>query len=47
MQKNCGIRCDVESCTHNQKGEQCKLKCVKITCGCGDQCTCCGDYEER
>ena len=47
MEKNYYIQCDVTSCKHNYKGQNCELGCIKITCGCGEQCTCCGDYLEK
>ena len=47
MYKNSCIKCDVEKCKHNADGSNCALNSIKITCGCGDGCTCCGDYSEK
>ena len=47
MHKNYSIKCDVTNCRHNAEGCNCALDSIKVTCGCGEQCTCCGDYEER
>ncbi len=47
MQRNCCIKCDVTRCKHNADGKNCALESVMITCGCGEQCTCCGDYQEK
>ena len=47
MEKNYCIRCDVESCKHNAEGCCCELDSIKVTHGCGEQCTCCGDYCKR
>ncbi len=43
------IKCDVSSCKHNCHGENCELDSIKVTCGCGcgKDCTCCGDFCER
>ncbi len=41
------IKCDVCSCKHNKQGESCELDSIKVTCGCGNDCTCCGDFCER
>ncbi len=41
------IRCDVCSCKHNDGGQNCNLDCIKVTCGCGEDCTCCGDFCEK
>ena len=46
MEKNHGVTCDVKNCKHNEKGCNCKLGKIKVTCGCGKDCTCCGSYEE-
>lgn len=45
--KNNSIRCDVENCRHNADGCNCGLDSIKVTCGCGENCTCCGDYAEK
>lgn len=47
MEKNFCIECDVKSCRHNVEGKNCQLGSIKVTCGCGDQCTCCGDYQQK
>ncbi len=47
MEMNCCIKCDVQKCKHNVAGTNCNLQSIKVTCGCGDACTCCGDYSER
>ncbi|MBQ3116624.1 MAG: DUF1540 domain-containing protein [Clostridia bacterium] len=47
MEKNNCIRCDVTKCKHNADGHNCALHSIKVTCCCGEQCTCCGDYQER
>ena len=47
MEKNYCIRCDVEKCKHNVDGANCQLSSIMVTCGCGEQCTCCGDYAEK
>ncbi|MBR1968214.1 MAG: DUF1540 domain-containing protein [Clostridia bacterium] len=47
MYKNSCIKCDVEKCKHNADGCNCELESIKVTCGCGEQCTCCGDYSEK
>lgn len=47
MQSNYKIKCDVTKCRHNCRGENCQLDSIKVTCGCGDSCTCCGDYAEK
>lgn len=46
---NCenSILCDVHKCKHNANGCRCSLEQVKITCGCGVNCTCCGSYSEK
>ncbi len=41
------IKCDVCACKHNEKGENCALSSIKVTCGCGKDCTCCGDFCEK
>ena len=41
------IKCDVKACKHNENGCNCQLECIKVTHGCGEQCTCCGDYCEK
>lgn len=46
------IKCDVETCTHNEK-KNCNLDEVKISCNCGsDECNCidetiCESFEEK
>ena len=45
MNNNIGVRCDVEECIHNDCQDHCKLSTIKVTCGCGESCTCCGDYK--
>ena len=47
MKKNRNVKCDVVKCAHNDQGCRCELDQIKITCGCGEQCTCCGDYQEK
>lgn len=47
MNKNYSIKCDVKKCRHNAEGCNCCLDSVKITCGCGENQTCCGDYSEE
>lgn len=47
MQCNNKIRCDVTMCRHNCRGESCQLESIKVTSGCGEQCTCCGSYSEK
>ena len=47
MKGNDSIKCDVKNCKHNVKGCNCCLESVKITCGCGKNRTCCGDYSEE
>ena len=47
MDKNHCIECDVSRCKHNADGSNCRLDSIKVTCGCGEQCTCCGDFEEK
>ncbi len=47
MKGNCSIRCDVTQCRHNVEGSNCKLDSIMVTCGCGEQCTCCGNYSEK
>ncbi|MBO5068475.1 MAG: DUF1540 domain-containing protein [Clostridia bacterium] len=47
MYKNSCIKCDVKKCKHNADGCNCELESIKVTCGCGEQCTCCGDYSEK
>ena len=47
MSKNSFIKCDVTSCKHNCQGENCCLSSIKVTCGCGEQCTCCQDYAKK
>ncbi|MBE7083453.1 MAG: DUF1540 domain-containing protein [Clostridiales bacterium] len=47
MEKNYCIKCDVTGCKHNSTGEYCQLSSIKVTCGCGDACTCCGNYSEK
>lgn len=47
MNKNHSIKCDVKSCAHNAEGCNCCLESIKVTCGCGDNETCCGDYTEE
>ncbi len=45
--ENQRIKCDVCSCKHNERGENCALESIKVTCGCGKDCTCCGDFCEK
>lgn len=47
MIKNNSIKCDVTKCKHNSDGCNCRLESIKVTCGCGENCTCCGDYDEK
>ena len=47
MEKNYCINCDVKKCVHNADGKNCALSSIKVTCGCGESCTCCGDYCEK
>ncbi len=47
MRKNEAIKCEVTKCRHNLNGCNCKLSSIKVKCGCGEQCTCCGDYSEE
>ena len=47
MEKNYCIKCDVTECRHNAEGKNCALSSIKVTCGCGDQCTCCQDFSSR
>ena len=47
MKENRSIRCDVTGCRHNFCGENCQLESIKVTCGCGESCTCCGSYSEK
>ena len=47
MNKNHSIKCDVRTCRHNAEGCNCQLDRIKVTCGCGDDCTCCGSYDEK
>lgn len=44
---NSSIKCDVKKCKHNQDGLACKLDSIKVTCGCGKNCTCCEEYSEK
>lgn len=44
--KNYCIKCDVQKCRHND-GCNCQLDSIKVTCGCGEQCTCCDSYDEK
>ncbi|MBE7087401.1 MAG: DUF1540 domain-containing protein [Clostridiales bacterium] len=44
MNRNFSIKCDVTGCRHNLEGCNCQLESIKVTCGCGDSCTCCNDY---
>ena len=46
MHKNDSIKCNVTKCRHNCDGCRCELDTICVTCGCGENCTCCGDYEE-
>ena len=46
MNKNYSVRCDVKKCAHNVGGLNCRLNCVKITCG-ADKSTRCDDYSEE
>ena len=41
------IKCDVCACKHNERGENCSLESIKVTCGCDKDCTCCGDFCEK
>ena len=47
MHQNNAICCDVTKCRHNNGVRNCTLESIKVTCCCGEQCTCCGDYEEK
>ncbi|MBO5286161.1 MAG: DUF1540 domain-containing protein [Clostridia bacterium] len=47
MNKNFGVCCDVSTCVHNQDGCNCDLDKIRVTCGCGDGCTCCGSFVKR
>lgn len=47
MNRNYSIKCDVEKCRHNADGCCCELDTIRVTCGCGEQCTCCEDFEEK
>ena len=47
MERNCGVKCDVLGCKHNVSGVACDLESIKVTCGCGSSCTCCGSYAEK
>lgn len=47
MYKNNSIKCDVTACKHNEDGCNCQLQQIKVTCGCGDNCTCCQDFCEK
>ncbi|MBQ8197022.1 MAG: DUF1540 domain-containing protein [Clostridia bacterium] len=44
---NKGIKCEVTNCRYNLQGTNCKLDSITVTCGCGEQCTCCGSYDEK
>lgn len=46
MEGNRQIRCDAVSCKHNNGGINCQLESIKVCSCCGENCTCCGDYEE-
>ena len=46
MENNC-IKCDVTRCKHNNNGCNCSLSSIKVTCCSGENCTCCGDYDEE
>ncbi len=45
--ENQKIRCDVCACKYNERGENCSLSSIKVTCGCDEDCTCCGDFCEK
>ena len=47
MEKRQSIKCDVKMCKHNSEGCCCELDSIKVTHGCGEQCTCCDDYAEK
>lgn len=47
MYKNNSIKCDVSKCKHNSEGCNCCLNSIKVTCGCGDNLTCCQDFCEK
>lgn len=47
MEKNYCIKCDVTECKHNAHGDFCALSSIKVTCGCGDSCTCCDSYSVK
>ena len=47
MFKNNSIKCDVTKCKHNCQGDSCCLSSIKVTCGCGEANTCCGDFCEK
>lgn len=47
MDKNFGVCCDVKACKHNSDGLACNLKKIRVTCGCGEDCTCCQSFEEK
>ena len=47
MNKNHCIKCDVTKCRYNVEGQNCMLSDIKVTCGCGEQCTCCGSFSEK
>ncbi len=47
MNRNGAVRCDVKNCKHNESGCNCSLDCISVTCGCGENRTCCGDFSER
>ncbi|MBQ0098966.1 MAG: DUF1540 domain-containing protein [Firmicutes bacterium] len=44
---NSSVKCDVKTCKHNEKGCNCKLNSIKVTCASKDSCTCCDDFCER
>ncbi len=47
MDRNFSIKCDVTKCKHNSEGCNCALDSIKVTCGCGDTCTCCQSFSEK
>lgn len=47
MNKNYSVKCNVTRCRHNCEGSNCCLDSISVTHGCGESCTCCGDYCEK
>ncbi|MBE7090131.1 MAG: DUF1540 domain-containing protein [Clostridiales bacterium] len=50
MHKNNSIKCNVTNCRHNEKGCNCQLDSICVTCGCEGEdgnCTCCGSYSTK